>query len=224
MPANAGVGVDGRDDPRVQQAAPVEVAGIACRTVTFARPSVLGRRRPIWLVVRLRHPGSSGDVTISRRPGPTPRRRVAARLPSASESRASLGTLATRPAVRARSVAVRVPSTRAARSPTTAPGPDLGDLARRRPRPRTSRRGRGRPPCRARPARQVSPSAIVRIFGFAPPRMIALESDRSSADSTAATTAGESCSPHGVRSPNELLNHFPKSMTPDFWMSLPSWS
>jgi hypothetical protein len=38
--------------------------------------------------------------------------------------------------------------------------------------------------------------------------MIALDSDRSSADSTAATTVGESCSPQGVRSPNELLNHF----------------
>ena len=38
--------------------------------------------------------------------------------------------------------------------------------------------------------------------------MIAPDSERSSADSTAATTAGESCSPHGVRSPNEWLNHF----------------
>jgi hypothetical protein len=31
--------------------------------------------------------------------------------------------------------------------------------------------------------------------------MIVLDSDRSSADSRAATTAGEFCSPHGVRTP-----------------------
>ena len=57
---------------------------------------------------------------------------------------------------------------------------------------------------------------MVRIVGFVPSFMIALDSDRSSADSTAATTAGESWLPHGVRSPYEWLNHCPKSMTPDF--------
>ena len=71
---------------------------------------------------------------------------------------------------------------------------------------------------------RFSPSAIVRIFGFVPPPMIALDSDRSSAVSTAATTAGESCLPHGVRSPYESWNHFPKSITPDFSTSCPSSS
>ena len=70
----------------------------------------------------------------------------------------------------------------------------------------------------------VSPSLSVRISGLAPPCMIAPDSERSSADSTAATTAGESCSPHGVRSPNEWLNHFPKSIVADFSTSVPSSS
>src|SRR4029453_3938009 len=48
---------------------------------------------------------------------------MAARLPSAAESRSSGDTPATRARVRARSVAVRVPSPWLARSPTTAPGP-----------------------------------------------------------------------------------------------------
>ncbi len=55
-------------------------------------------------------------------------------------------------------------------------------------------------------------------------RMIAPDSDRSSSDSTAATTAGESCVPHGVRSPYAWLNHFAKSIAPDFSTRRPSWS
>ena len=51
-------------------------------------------------------------------------------------------------------------------------------------------------PCRT----SSSPAARVLIRGFAPSPMIALDSERSSADLTAATMAGESCSPHGVRS------------------------
>jgi hypothetical protein len=54
--------------------------------------------------------------------------------------------------------------------------------------------------------------------------MITVESCRSSAEPTAVTTAGESYSPHGVRSPNESLNHFLKSITADFWTSTPWWS
>ena len=48
---------------------------------------------------------------------------VAASEPSAAGSSASAGTPATRAGVRAHSVAVRLPSSSAARSPTTAPGP-----------------------------------------------------------------------------------------------------
>ena len=39
-----------------------------------------------------------------------------------------------------------------------------------------------------------------------------------------ATIAGESASPHGVRSPKESLNQVVKSMTPDFWTRFPAWS
>jgi hypothetical protein len=54
--------------------------------------------------------------------------------------------------------------------------------------------------------------------------MMLVESSRSRADSTAETTAGESWSPHGVRSPYAPLNHLAKSIVPDFSTSLPSWS
>ena len=65
---------------------------------------------------------------------------------------------------------------------------------------------------------------MVRIFGLAPSPMMTADSCRSRADSTLATTAGESEVPHGVRSPNESLNQVVKSITPDFSTSRPSWS
>ena len=92
-------------------------------------------------------------------------------------SRESCGTLATRPGVRANNVAVRVPFESAARSPTTAPGPisataDPSTSTTKMPS-RMRKTSVPASPCRTR----VSPSAIVRIFGFVPPRMIELDSD-----------------------------------------------
>ena len=62
------------------------------------------------------------------------------------------------------------------------------------------------------------------MAGFCPPCMIVAESWRSSAVSTAVTSASESSSPHGVCTPAELRYQSLKSVSPALAASLPSAS
>ena len=63
-----------------------------------------------------------------------------------------------------------------------------------------------------------------RKVGGSPPRMISPASSRSSAVSTAVTSAVLLVEPHGVLRPNDLRYHCLKSASPTFAASLPAWS
>ena len=101
--------------------------------------------------------------------------------------------------VRARSVDVRAPALEQRPLPDHRAGADLGHARRRRPRRRARRRAAGTARRRWLPCSvSVSPAFSLRIVGFGAPRMIDVDSSRSSAVSTSVTSAGESSSPHGV--------------------------
>ena len=69
---------------------------------------------------------------------------------------------------------------------------------------------------------RVSPAESFRNFGFESLSIIWTDSARSSAVSTAVTSAGESWSPHGVCLPNDLRYQSLKSVSPDLAANFPS--
>src|SRR5688572_9760943 len=103
---------------------------------------------------------------------------------SAWRSICALATAATLHGVMARRVDVRRPPSSAARSPTTAPGPSSATIVPSTSTDNTpsSKRNSSSPsvPC----STSAAPFFTLRISGFWPPRMIELDSSRSSAVST----------------------------------------
>ena len=67
----------------------------------------------------------------------------------------------------------------------------------------------------------TSPAVIWRIFGLAALCISCTDSARSSAVSTAVTSATESSSPHGLCRPNDLRYQSRKSVRPDLCDSCP---
>ena len=214
----------GRSGGRCRRRGPasgVPPAGVTATHEVLPPTRTNARPGPAWS----RAPRRSG-------PSPVPRSATLARphddgrppAPPAPSGRAGpAGTIATFATVSARRVDV--------------PGPSLQQPARRgwrpgRPRPRRPRRPR--PTARRRAAgtpRRLAPCSVstapalsFRIVGFAPPRMMRSASSRSSAVSTAVTSAGESSSPQGVWAPKALRHQSLKSAMPDLAASLPSAS
>jgi len=68
----------------------------------------------------------------------------------------------------------------------------------------------------------VLPAATLRMSGFLPLFMMRVDNSRSSAVSTAVTSAGDSSSPHGLCWSNASRYHVLKSMVPLLCDSLPS--
>ncbi len=68
----------------------------------------------------------------------------------------------------------------------------------------------------------TSPADSRPIVGLAAPCISCTDRVRSSAVSTAVTSAGESSSPHGLCLPNDLAVQSAKSVRPDLWLSWPS--
>ena len=124
--------------------------------------------------------------------------------------------------VTARSVEVRNPPSITARSPSRAPGPSsaTGSPSTSTASTPSSSRNISSPgvPCSVRSL----PFFTLRTSGFSPAFITCSDSVRSSAVSTAVTSAGESASPHGECLPNALRYHFLNSITPVFATTVPS--